>query len=153
MREIGQSAYALYLWHWPLFILAINYLNRDTPELKLGTAVIVVSFILAKLTNKYVELPLAQSTRRPTRTQSVVDDAIHAIKHRRPARRQAVVGAVVVIVLVDMSSLVNVQQVRVGRTSATSLDPEVYPGALALTEAHEVPEAVTKPNTDFITDL
>lgn len=153
MREIGQSAYALYLWHWPLLILAINYLNRDTPGLKLGTAVIVVSFILAKLTNKYVELPLAQSTRRPTRTQPVVGDAIHAIKHRRPARRQAVVGTVVVIALVGMASLVNVQQVRVDRASATGLDPAVYPGALALTDGYKVPKAATKPNTDFITDL
>lgn len=153
MRDIGQSAYALYLWHWPLLILATNYLNRDVPGIKLGTAVIIVSFILAKLTNKYVELPLAQSSRRPTRTQPVVGNAIHAMKTRRPARRRAVASVVLVVMMVGMSSLVAVQQVRVDRAATAKLDPLIYPGALALTDGYKVPKTAPKPNPDFIQDL
>lgn len=153
MRDIGQSAYSLYLWHWPLLILATNYFNRDKPGIKLGTAVIIASFILAKLTNKFVELPLAQSTRRPTRTQPVLGDARYALRTRRSARRKAAAGVLCVAMFAGMTSLYTVQQTRVDRAVNAKLDPAVYPGALALTDGFNVPKAATKPNTDYIRDL
>jgi len=61
MVLIGLISYPLYLWHWPLLsYLAI--VRNDTPtELEIGAAVLV-AFMLAWLTFRFVEIPLR---RRP----------------------------------------------------------------------------------------
>ena len=68
MRFIGDISYSLYLWHWPLIIIA-PYI----PGWGLGTinriALFVVFFVLAWLTKRFVEDPARSwnflTTRRP----------------------------------------------------------------------------------------
>lgn len=60
---IGLISYPLYLWHWPLF----SYLHQvqwGEVTTAMIIATLVLSFILAVLTYKYIELPLRQSRRR-----------------------------------------------------------------------------------------
>lgn len=52
---IGLISYSLYLWHWPLLVFARLTLVHVTPLVK--TAVLGLSFILAALSWKYIELP------------------------------------------------------------------------------------------------
>ena len=60
---IGLISYPLYLWHWPVIVL--NRLSISEPH---GSTVssymfeIILSFALAILTYKYVELPLMKAT-------------------------------------------------------------------------------------------
>lgn len=53
---IGDISYSLYLWHWPLVVLLPALLHRELRLLdKLG--VLLVTFVLAALTKRFVEDP------------------------------------------------------------------------------------------------
>lgn len=54
---IGLISYALYLWHWPLLSFA-NILGSGTPPTALRWSLLAISFVLAALTYRFVELPI-----------------------------------------------------------------------------------------------
>jgi len=67
MRWVGGLSYSLYLWHWPLIVLATAWIGRPLtlPE---GLAVVTASFAPAWLSRRYVEEPVRRSrplTARP----------------------------------------------------------------------------------------
>ncbi|MDQ0258384.1 acyltransferase family protein [Sinomonas atrocyanea] len=66
VQYVGDISYSLYLWHWPLIILAPSALARD-----LGTAdrlgIVVLSLLLAAVTKRFVEDP---GRTRPLRSSS-----------------------------------------------------------------------------------
>ncbi len=53
----GLISYPLYLWHWPILSFA-RILNGGSPPASIRGLLIVVAFILAWLTMRYVERPL-----------------------------------------------------------------------------------------------
>lgn len=53
----GLISYALYLWHWPLLSF-LNILEAGLPPLALRWLALGLSFLLAGLTYRYVELPI-----------------------------------------------------------------------------------------------
>src|SRR5271170_1301048 len=55
---LGAMAYALYLWHWPLLIFWLAYTGHAHANFVEGTAVLLISGVLAYWTNRYVEDPL-----------------------------------------------------------------------------------------------
>lgn len=57
---MGDNSYALYLWHWPVLVLALAATGVDTPNLVQGLAVVGVSVVLAFLTTRFVEKPLRE---------------------------------------------------------------------------------------------
>jgi len=57
MRWVGVRSYGLYLFHWPLFVLASGLLPR-WPMGLLGALVVLVSVPLAALSYRYVEEPI-----------------------------------------------------------------------------------------------
>jgi hypothetical protein len=65
MRVVGDWSYSLYLWHWPVLIIAERHVGA------LGfwrTAVcLVVVFVLSGLTYRFVEQPFRSPRRFPTR--------------------------------------------------------------------------------------
>lgn len=68
---VGLVSYSLYLWHWPVLVLARTVLARDLP-LWLSLALLPVVFALAVLSWRFVERPFrrprrgaAAGTRRP----------------------------------------------------------------------------------------
>ena len=54
----GGQFLALYLWHWPLLVLALAAAGLDAPNLVQGLAVVGRLLVLAVLTTRFVEKPL-----------------------------------------------------------------------------------------------
>lgn len=63
---LGKISYPLYLWHWPVLVLPISLFAREL-ELWERIAALVVTVILAELTNRFVEEPLRLKTFKPRR--------------------------------------------------------------------------------------
>jgi peptidoglycan/LPS O-acetylase OafA/YrhL len=57
LRYLGDRSYALYLWHWPVLILASQYAGY---ELSLGAklALVVFAFLLSVASYRFVENPV-----------------------------------------------------------------------------------------------
>ncbi len=71
VQWVGDNSYSIYLWHWPLLILApFVLLNQLTTPIKLG--LLALTLILAALTKRFVEDPLRSGPllagKRPRRT-------------------------------------------------------------------------------------
>jgi peptidoglycan/LPS O-acetylase OafA/YrhL len=57
---LGNNSYALYLWHWPLLVLALAGTGVASPNLLQGLAIVAASVVLAVLTTRFVEKPLRE---------------------------------------------------------------------------------------------
>jgi peptidoglycan/LPS O-acetylase OafA/YrhL len=55
---LGDNSYALYLWHWPVLVLALAATGVEAPNLVQGLAIVGASVVLAILTTRFVEKPL-----------------------------------------------------------------------------------------------
>ncbi len=72
---LGDNSYALYLWHWPLLVLALAATGITAPNLVQGLAIVAASIVLAVLTTRFVEKPLREwhwPQRRAWRTAVVI---------------------------------------------------------------------------------
>lgn len=56
MVRIGDLAYPLYLWHWPVLIVYLHITSRTIPSVKGGLAIIVSSLVLAAATRWVVQV-------------------------------------------------------------------------------------------------
>lgn len=63
MIWIGLISYPLYLWHWPLLSFA-HIFAGDTPSREIKLGAIVLAFILAWLTFRFVETPVRSGMRK-----------------------------------------------------------------------------------------
>lgn len=114
LLRVGATAYALYLWHWPVLIGYLVVLQRPKVGLLGGLAVIAVSYALAEASTRWLEDPIRKADRpRPIRT--------------------ALVGFVTVVA-VALAGGASTWHFHVDRTAAAlehtdELPPELYPGA------------------------
>ncbi len=70
MRWIGDRSYSLYLWHWPILIIATAYLGRDLTAIE--TAGLVAAALLATVvTYALIEYPIHKGRLQSTRTTSL----------------------------------------------------------------------------------
>ncbi|MET0735981.1 MAG: acyltransferase family protein [Microbacterium sp.] len=62
LRWIGDRSYGIYLWHWPLLVLAVAAGRQSGPEAGfspwLGAGVLVVTLVAAELSYRFVETPV-----------------------------------------------------------------------------------------------
>lgn len=78
MVFIGLISYSLYLWHWPLLVLAKHVLGEDLAlPVRLGLG--VLSFLLAVLSWKFVETPFRTRTRIGSRQMAMATSSAVAI--------------------------------------------------------------------------
>ncbi|NUP73728.1 MAG: acyltransferase, partial [Sinomonas sp.] len=57
LRKLGDLSYGLYLWHWPVLVIALTWRDKERAGWLLGTASIVLSLVLAYLTIRFVDRP------------------------------------------------------------------------------------------------
>lgn len=148
MRWLGDIAYPLYLWHWPILIIALIVLDSDTPTFLLGIGVIALSVVLADLTHRGVEKPLQQHAKRPVRGERRVQQAWRELNESWQPRLRAITGVAVVAVLAVMLGTHVQAQARMVSLGGEALDPVTYPGAMALTGAF-VPDVEPKPELEL----
>jgi peptidoglycan/LPS O-acetylase OafA/YrhL len=66
MVWIGLISYALYLWHWPLFVYA-RYLSLDEPSASVMSIMIALTFLMASASRIFIEAPVRYKTALPNR--------------------------------------------------------------------------------------
>ncbi len=64
LTVFSRDAYALYLVHWPLLVTWIVLTGESSPGFFAGTAIIVLSFLLARLVSRGLERPLRRFVAR-----------------------------------------------------------------------------------------
>jgi peptidoglycan/LPS O-acetylase OafA/YrhL len=57
---VGLISYPLYLWHWPLLVLA-NFITAGNPSAALKLAAVALSFLLAWITFTFLERPIREA--------------------------------------------------------------------------------------------
>ncbi|MGW0043109.1 acyltransferase family protein [Rhodococcus sp. NPDC003348] len=130
LRRLGDVAYSLYLWHWPLLIFALVLTDRERIGLRGGLVVIGLSLVLAHLTTRLVEEPIRRGNPSPRRTALV-----------------AGVGALAVAVFATATGWIGTIANRsVEVAHIADLDPRDYPGAAVLVDGVDAPERGEQPN-------
>jgi peptidoglycan/LPS O-acetylase OafA/YrhL len=78
MRVVGDWSYSLYLWHWPVLIIAERKLGHGLGFWRTALCIAVV-FVLSALTYRYVEQPFRSPIRFPVRRALTLYPAAVAI--------------------------------------------------------------------------
>lgn len=58
LRWIGARSYGLYLWHYPVIVLTTPLVNTGGPNMLRIVLQLIVSFVLAALSYRYIEQPV-----------------------------------------------------------------------------------------------
>lgn len=145
-RWLGDIAYPLYLWHWPLLIIFTVALGLETPPWWLGVIIIAVSLGLADVTHRFVEKPLRQHRKRPLADDLPVRRGL-ADLHTRKGAARGVGGVVVAACTVALVAIQPLWARTLDEANAEVLDPALYPGATTF------PYGITPPdNVEFKPD-
>lgn len=69
LRYIGERSYGLYLWHWPVLVLLLaanpSALGSGFPEPSVALIALLLTFLLAGLSYRFMELPIRRHGIRP----------------------------------------------------------------------------------------
>lgn len=149
-RWLGETAYALYLWHWPLLIILTVFGGFDTPPWWIGLAVIVLSLGLAHVTHQLVEKPLRQHAKRPKADENRVRTGWGALRTGKGTARAA--GGAVVAALSAGVLLVQPYWASQVEDADAPLDSFRYPGALVLLGA-QAPDLPPMPDPDIVSSI
>jgi peptidoglycan/LPS O-acetylase OafA/YrhL len=144
---LGAMAYSLYLWHWPLLIFWLSYTGHPHANFLEGTAILLVSGLLAYLTTRLVENPLRDRTPSGAASAAPVRAIPWPARLRRPtmALGSAVVLLGVTLTATSFTWRQHVTVVRAAGKELSVLNPQDYPGARALTEHVRVPTLPMRP--------
>lgn len=118
---LGDRSYAVYLVHWPVFVLYLSWRHHDHLGYLAGPGLIVVSLVLAECLTRLVDMPIQ---RLPRRRRYV------AFKELLIVLISLAVGLVPLLCGTVAVARVRDQQVAV----ANEVDLGQHPGALALSD-------------------
>ncbi|WP_372494404.1 MULTISPECIES: acyltransferase family protein [Nocardia] len=131
-RWLGDIAYPLYLWHWPILIFYLTERGHAHAGLRGGLAVIAVSVVLAWITHRWVEEPLRSrgTTGEPVRSRRVT--------------RTAVSATAAVVIAATGAWQIAVLELQPAR-AVGALNPSLYPGAESLASGMSAPTVRMRP--------
>ena len=154
--KLGAMAYSLYLWHWPLLIFWLAYTGHPHANFFEGTAVLLISGVLAYLTHRFVEEPL----RYRGATTAASEPAPVMPWRTRLRRPTMVLGSVVGLLGVTLTATAftwreHVSVERANGKELSGLSSDDYPGARALVKHQRVPRLRMRPTvleaqTDYL---
>jgi peptidoglycan/LPS O-acetylase OafA/YrhL len=124
MQYVGDRSYALYLWHWPILVLAELYERRQL-ETKVNLLLLLVALLVSVVSYRLVENPIRRARWSPRLSTALAPLAV---------------GAAVAVALLTLSSL-NSRIARVDQAAAAVSKPPPARGGLA----PAVPRASTLP--------
>ena len=141
---LGEMAYSLYLWHWPLLIFWLAGTGKPHAGFWDGLAILLLSGVLAYLTMRFVEEPLRQ--RRPV-TAPVTAGLAWRARLRRPAAigGTAVALLAVTLIVTSFGWREHMSTQRAGGRELAGLSASDYPGARALIDHARVPKLPFRP--------
>jgi peptidoglycan/LPS O-acetylase OafA/YrhL len=144
---LGAIAYSLYLWHWPLLIFWLSYSGHKHASLAEGTALLLVSGVLAYLTTRLVEDPLRYraSSQPVSRAPAAPIPWLALVPRPTMALGTAIVLLGVTLTATSFSWRQHVTVLRAAGKELSVLNPQDYPGARALTEDVRVPKLPMRP--------
>lgn len=144
--ELGAMAYALYLWHWPLLIFWLSYSGHKHANFVEGVVLLLVSGVLAYLTNRLVEDPLRyRASSKPARAPAPIRQWPTRLARPTMALGSAIVLLGVTLTATSFTWRQHVTVLRSAGKELSVLNPQDYPGARALTERVRVPALPMRP--------
>lgn len=149
MRWLGDIAYPLYLWHWPLLIVLLVVFEQTEVGFFLGLVTVALSLLLADLTHRFVEKPLRQRGKRPASGENRVRTALQGLAAKWAPRGRAAAGVGLAAVMVALLSVQGTWQARLQEVDGEVLDSAQYPGAMALAGAPVV-DMPYKPSPELL---
>jgi peptidoglycan/LPS O-acetylase OafA/YrhL len=141
---LGAMAYSLYLWHWPLLIFWLSFTGHRHANFVEGTAVLLVSGLLAYLTTRLVEDPLRYRT--SGRSPAPAPAWLERLPRPTMALGTAIVLLAVTLTATSFTWRQHVTVLRAAGKELSVLNPQDYPGARALTERVRVPALPMRPS-------
>ncbi|MGW6694679.1 acyltransferase family protein [Rhodococcus sp. NPDC054953] len=130
LQRLGDIAYSLYLWHWPVLIFTLIAMDRPTIGLRGGLLVIGISLVLAELTTRLVEEPIRRGA--------------PSLRRRALVGGVSLLGLAVVATTTTWIGIVASESDQLHRIAA--LDADRYPGAAAIIGGVEAPPRVEQPS-------
>jgi peptidoglycan/LPS O-acetylase OafA/YrhL len=78
MRYVGDRSYAFYLWHWPVLIIAVEYVGH---ELSVGIKLLLLlgAFLLSIITYRFFEDPIRRARWSVPRSAILVPASVAAV--------------------------------------------------------------------------
>ncbi|OBI12823.1 acyltransferase family protein [Mycobacterium sp. E2497] len=147
---LGAMAYSLYLWHWPLLIFWLSFTGHRHANFVEGTAVLLVSGLLAYLTTRLVEDPLRYRT--AGRAPAPAPAWLAHLPRPTMALGTAIVLLGVTLTATSFTWRQHVTVLRAAGKELSVLNPQDYPGARALTEHVRVPALPMRPSVLEVKD-
>jgi peptidoglycan/LPS O-acetylase OafA/YrhL len=154
LRYVGDRSYALYLWHWPVLIIAVLYTGHELP---VGVKLLLVggAFLLSIFSYRFFENPIRRARWSTARSAMVI-----------PASAAAVLAVTIVTL-----GLINAKIVRLEKASAAAASsatpslstgekaaqsqslPAVIAAVKAARRGARIPSGLTPPVSEVLKDI
>lgn len=135
---IGDHAYGIYLWHWPLLIFYLEVRGREAIGYRGALVILAATVILAMLMYRYVEQPLQRVTKRGS---SEGNGAMN--------KMTVAVGVGLIAVLGVTTTVLAPKPANID-AGYEGLDESRYPGAAQYFESEPAPDVAPFPDIEQI---
>ena len=154
MRYVGDRSYAFYLWHWPVLIIAVEYVGH---ELEVGVKLLLVlgAFLLSIISYRLFENPIRRARWSTRRSALLIPASAAAV----------IVATMVTLTLINdrilrmegasaAAASAPIESLQTGETVAQSRPlPAVVAAVKAARRGAKIPSGLTPPLSELLKDI